>query len=203
MVQTIPQPLTFEEFLKWYPDDGGRYELIDGVIVEVNPTGNHEKLAAFVAGRIFLEIERLQLPYFLPRTCTVKPALPRMGYKPDIVVLNERELISEPLWQKASTIINGASAPLVVEVVSSNWRDDYLTKLRDYEEMGIPEYWIIDYLALGGRRLIGSPKQQTVTVYQWVDGEYQLQQFRRDEQIVSVIFPELKLIADQVFKAGE
>ena len=30
----------------------------------------------------------------------------------------------------------------VVEVVSTNWRDDYHNKFGDYEEMGIPEYWI-------------------------------------------------------------
>ena len=30
--------------------------------------------------------------------------------------------------------------------------------------MGIAEYWIVDYLGLGGRRCIGSPQQPTVTV---------------------------------------
>jgi Uma2 family endonuclease len=33
----------------------------------------------------------------------------------------------------------------------SNWRVDYLTKAGDYEEMGIPEYWIVDHLGLGIR----------------------------------------------------
>jgi len=47
--------------------------------------------------------------------------------------------------------------------VSTNWRDDYYNKLRDYvriasrrEEMGIEEYWIIDYAALGARKFIGT-----------------------------------------------
>ncbi len=40
---------------------------------------------------------------------------------------------------------------LIVEVVSNNWRNDYLLKAADYEEMGIPEYWIVDYAALGNR----------------------------------------------------
>ncbi|MDJ0717477.1 MAG: Uma2 family endonuclease [Prochloraceae cyanobacterium] len=52
----------------------------------------------------------------------------------------------------------------MVEVVSTNWRDDYALKMSDYESIGIDEYWIIDYLGIGGRRYIGSPKQPTFTV---------------------------------------
>jgi Uma2 family endonuclease len=62
---------------------------------------------------------------------------------------------------KASTLSVAASRPLVIEVVSTNWRDDYHLKYADYEEMGIFEYWIIDYAALGGRNFIGNPKQPT------------------------------------------
>ncbi len=46
-------------------------------------------------------------------------------------------------------------ASLVVEIVSSNWRDDYLIKLAEYEVLGIPEYWIVDYQGLDGTRYIG------------------------------------------------
>lgn len=42
MTQAIPKPLTFHEFLKHYPEDGKRYELIDGNIVEIRPVGQHE-----------------------------------------------------------------------------------------------------------------------------------------------------------------
>ncbi|WP_445305077.1 Uma2 family endonuclease [Microcoleus sp. Pol12B4] len=33
----------------------------------------------------------------------------------------------------------GSSARLIVEVVSTNWRDDYGYKLVDYEALGISE----------------------------------------------------------------
>jgi Uma2 family endonuclease len=37
----------------------------------------------------------------------------------------------------------GSSVPLIVEVTSTNWEDDYARKLEAYESMGIQEYWII------------------------------------------------------------
>ena len=36
MVQLLAQkPMSFDEFLDWYPDDGRRYELIEGGVVEM------------------------------------------------------------------------------------------------------------------------------------------------------------------------
>jgi Uma2 family endonuclease len=96
----------------------------------------------------------------------------------------------------------GASIPLVIEVVSTNWRDDYHLKFADFEEMGIPEYWIVDYAALGGRNFIGNPKQATISICNLVDGEYQISKFRDNDIIVSKTFPELNLTANQIFQAG-
>jgi Uma2 family endonuclease len=45
----------------------------------------------------------------------------------------------------------------VVEVVSTNWRDDYGLKLADYEAMGIVEYWIVDFRALGAAASSANP----------------------------------------------
>ena len=111
-------------------------------------------------------------------------------------------VINEPHWKKGSIITMGSSVRLAVEVVSTNWRDDYFLKASEYEEMGIPEYWIVDYLGLGGRKFIGTPKQPTLSVCQLVDGEYQVAQFRGDDLIESLAFPELRLTASQIFRAG-
>lgn len=203
MVRAIPKQLTFAEFLEWYPADGGIYELIEGEIIAVNPTGEHEEVIAFLVAELNLEIRRQQLPYFLPRTCTVKSLTPNTAYKPDVTILDRTAIEDEPLWKKSSTIIKGSSARLVIEVVSTNWRDDYGYKLIDYEVLNIPEYWIVDYLGLGGKRYIGSPKQPTVTVYQLVDEEYQFQQFRGNNKIISATFPELNVTAEQVLNAGK
>lgn len=200
MIQAIPKSLTFEEFLEWKPENG-RYELHNGVIVEMQPTGNHEEIIGFLAMELALEIRRLQLPYFFPKQALVKAPDSETGYVPDILVVSRNALSAEPLWQKSSTLTQGVSIPLVVEVVSTNWRDDYLKKLADYEALGIPEYWIVDYLALGGRRYTGSPKQPTISVHQLVEGEYQVSQFRGAERIISERFQDLTLTAEQVFAA--
>ena len=81
--------------------------------------------------------------------------------------------------------------------------DDYDHKRADYEAMGIPEYWIVEhYLGLGGRRYVGVPKQPTVTICQWIDGEYQMQQFHRGDLLISSTLPQLQLDTSQIFDAG-
>ena len=84
---------------------------------------------------------------------------------------------------------------------STNWRDDYLYKLAEYEALGILEYWIVDYLAMGAIRYIGSPTLP-VSVYTLVQGEYQLQQFRGGDRIVSITFPDLTITAADIFAAA-
>ncbi len=204
MVQAVPQLMTLEEFLDWYPDGYGRYELWNGVVIEMQPTGTHEQVGGFLGVKLGVEIERLALPYIIPRQALIKPIdTDKSGYNPDVIVLDQLALNEEPRWKKRSTITQGKSVRVVIEVVSTNWRDDYGHKFIDYEALQIREYWIVDYLGLGGRRYIGSPKQPTFSVYQLIDGEYQVQQFRDGERVISSAFPELKLTAGQVFAAGQ
>ncbi|TAO03283.1 MAG: Uma2 family endonuclease, partial [Phormidium sp. SL48-SHIP] len=181
MVAVQTHPLEFEAFLAQYPDDGRRYELIEGEVIAVLPTGPHEEIAGFLVAEFNLAIRRGGLAYTIPRACLLKPQAPRSGYQPDVAVCDRRQLRQEPLWKTASVIESGATVPLVVEVVSTNWRDDYGHKLIEYEAMGIQEYWLVDYRALGGVRYIGTPKQPTITIANLVEGEYQLQQFRRGD----------------------
>ncbi|GBF79878.1 Uma2 family endonuclease [Aphanothece sacrum] len=204
MVQVIAKtkPVTFEEFAQWKLE-GGLYELHDGVIIEMpQPVGEHEEVKGFLINELAFEYRRLNLPYFLPNQAFVKVPDGESAYLPDILILNRPNLVNEPLWKKSSTVTQGVSIPLVIEVVSTNWRVDYLTKVKDYEEIGIVEYWIVDYLGLGGRRFIGSPKQPTILIHELIDEEYQITQFRGDEVIVSPTFPELILTANQIFQAG-
>ena len=202
MTQALPKVVSLKEFVNWKPDNG-RYELHKGVIVEMpQPLGDHEEIIVFLVEKFTLEYSRLNLPYGIHKTVLVKPAEGETGYSPDVLLLNRPNLPSESLWKKQSTVTQSLSIPLVVEVVSTNWRDDYLDKAGDYEEIGIPEYWIVDYLGLGGRRFIGDPKQPTISIYQLVESEYQVSQFRKGDRIVSPTFPELNLTVQEIFDAG-
>ena len=203
MTQAIPKQVTFDEFITWYPENSEyRYELHEGIIVEMpKPKGKHSEVAGFISGELFVEIRRLQLPYFIPKECIVRSDDGESGYEPDVIVLDRDAIASEPRWERESIITMGRSIRLVVEVVSTNWQDDYLTKLRDYEALGLQEYWIVDYLGLGGRLHIGYPKHPTLSVHQLVEGEYEVQRFKEGDLIESPTFAQLNLTSEQVFRA--
>ena len=203
MVEAVPQLMTLEEFWDWYPDGYGRYELRNGVPIKMQPTGTHGQVGGFLSLELAVEIKRLQLPYIIPLEALIKPVdTDKSAYNPDVIVLDRTAIEDEPFWKQRSSITQGKSVRLAIEVVSTNWRDDYGHKLIDYEALEIPEYWIVDYLGLGGRRYIGSPKQPTFSVYQLIDGEYQGQQFQSSDRVISPTFPEFNLTAEQVFAAG-
>ena len=199
-ISPLPKPVSMEQFLEWYPElSEYRYELHRGVIIQMpKPRGKHSEVAGFSHDELAFKIRRENLPYFIPRECIVKVS-EDTGYEPDVIILERTALKSEPLWEKASTVQNGASIKLVIEVVSTNWQDDYDVKLAAYEEMGIPEYWVLDYAGLGGVRHIGKPKQPTLTVCTLVEGEYEVSRFRSEDQVVSLLFPTLALQAGALF----
>ncbi|MBD2137910.1 Uma2 family endonuclease [Anabaena sp. FACHB-1237] len=204
MIQTLTEIVTLEEFVNWLPDNSDvRYELHRGEIVTMaQPVGDHEEVKGFLTIKISAKIDGLNLPYVIPNQVIVRPEGKESGYFPDLLVLNRGNLANEQLWKKQSVISYGASIALIIEFVSTNWRDDYYVKYADYEEMGIAEYWIVDYAALGGRNFIGNPKQPTISVCNLVDGEYQISKFRDDERVISQVFSELNLTANQIFQAG-
>ncbi len=206
MVQSFTKTVTFEEFIAWYPDKGRHYELHDGIIVEMpKPTGKHSNLTGFLIEELILTIIQMGKRgiWTIPRESIVKASQEKSGYEPDIIVIDQDAVIAEPRWASESIIENAQSVKLVVEVVSTNWRDDYFKKRADYEEMGIPEYWIVDYAALGGRNFLGNPKEPTLSVYQLIEGEYQVRKFRGNDVIISPTFQDFNLIAEQIFQVGQ
>lgn len=193
MTSVASQSLTFEEFIAQYGDNP-RYELIDGELRDMEPTGPHKSVCGKVAGRLFVEILRLNLNWTIPKSCLIKPpAAEATALRPDVVVLDEVQLDSEPLWQREPILTSGRAIKLVVEVASKNWQDDYARKVEEYALLQIPEYWIIDFRALGGIDFIGKPKQPTFTVYQLVDDRYEGKLYRLESAIASPLFPELSL----------
>jgi Uma2 family endonuclease len=202
MTQTQPlqKLFTFDEFIEWYPNEGRRYELHNGVIIEMPPaTGDHTFIISFLLQVILPLIQFSKQPYLVSSSAFVKTPNEPSAYMPDMLVINHENLLNEPLWKKQSTLIYPESIPLIIEIVSTNWQDDYDKKFNDYEAMGIREYWIVDYAALGGRKYIGKPKIPTIFVCELIDAEYQMTPFRGSDRIVSPTFPLLNLTAQQVF----
>ena len=202
MIQALPKITTFQEFIDWLPENSDvRYELHHGNIVEMaQPVGEHEEIKGFLTIKLSGIIDRLDLPYLIPNQVIVRPDDKDSGYFPDVLVMNRANLPNESRWKKESILSSGASIPLVIEVVSTNWRDDYYSKFADYEEMGILEYWIVDYAALGGRNFIGNPKQPTISICNLVEGEYQISKFQNSDRLISQTFPDLNLTVNQVFQ---
>lgn len=201
MIQSPLKLISVDEFITRYGDDN-RYELIDGELIEMEPTGPHEQVAGYVGRKLNVEIDRQDTPYFIPHRCLIKLLGTDTAFRPDVIVLDQTRLIHEPLWQQEPVITLGGTIKLVAEVISTNWQNDYARKLEDYAILGIPEYWIVDYLGIGGREYIGKPKQPTLTICTLVEDEYQKQLFRSDDLLVSSIFPELQLTAQQIFDSS-
>lgn len=198
MTYTSSKLLTFEEFIAQYGDNT-RYELIDGQLRDVEPTGLHEAVAGSIAGRIYVEIFNSNFNWLIPKTCLIKPpAAEATALRPDVIVLDKAELSKEPLWSKEPIICNGSTIKLVAEVVSTNWQDDYARKVEEYAFLNIPEYWIVDFRGLGGLQFIGNPKQPTFTVCQLVNGVYQQQQYHLGDTISSELLQNLQLKLDDI-----
>ena len=204
MVQTNPRILSVDDFLALYgeEDQFDQYELIDGEVTDVEPTGLHEQVIGFIARKLNVEIDRLSLPYVIPHRFLIRVS-EQTALRPDVVVLDKTQLVHEPLWQYQPVITSGVAIKLIAEVVSTNWQNDYARKVEDYALLGVPEYWIADYLGLGGREYIGKPKQPTITLCQLADDLYVKAQFRAGDALVSQVFTELQLQAEAIFAAGQ
>lgn len=205
LIPSQSSPLSLQDFLVWDSGDDHLYELIEGEPMPMSdPTANHEDVADNLCDLLRLHCLEKNLP-FVPKRSKLISIGSRNGRdtarRGDIVVFAKAE------WERMKGLSSSAMAyiapPLVIEVVSTNWRDDYLTKLAEYESIGVKEYWIVDYAALGGMRYIGHPKQSTLSIYTMdpETGEFGMpQQFRGDNNIRSTVVPELAVTAQTLWQ---
>ncbi|WP_334312231.1 Uma2 family endonuclease [Oscillatoria sp. CS-180] len=141
MTQAIAPPLSFLEFLETTPEDGNRYELVNGERVQLMATRAHDDVADFIYDAFRDEVKRDRLNYKISRFASVKTRRDDgliQGRTPDVSVIDRAVWMSEP---KAYAALEDP-IQLAVEVSSTNWRDDYLYKLAEYETLDILEYWI-------------------------------------------------------------
>jgi Uma2 family endonuclease len=194
--------LSFEQFLRDYPDGQGSYELINGVLVEMRATRGHDQIADGLLFAFNDEIRRASLSLKVTNKVvlrTVDATGQEQGRLPDVSVIDKAQWDANPSAYAAFR----EPIQLAVEVVSTNWEDDYLDKLDEYQRLGIAEYWIVDYLTQASRSYLGNPKVATVFVYSLNGlGQYEMAVYRGDDRIRSLTFPELRLTAAQVL-SGE
>jgi Uma2 family endonuclease len=186
--------MTLEEFLAY--DDGteARYELVDGVLVQMgaeNPVNCRIAMFLVIAfARLGLTERELAIGHQIAVNSTQATAR-----QPDLIVHSPES--STAILDDGKLLREGLPAPLlVVEVVSSSKTDqkshdrDYVEKPGEYAGRGIQEYWIID------------PDYAWVKVGVLRDGVYDFVTFQGDAVIISPAFPALTLTAEAVLRAG-
>jgi Uma2 family endonuclease len=129
--------ITFEEFLSGY--DGVHAEWVDGTVFLVSP-GNtpQSRLTRFLSGVIQVWAEengRLGEAFIAPLSVKMEAS----AREPDVFFF-----LREHFDRVHKTFVDGAP-DLVIEIISRDTRGvDRGEKFYEYEQAGIPEYWLID-----------------------------------------------------------
>jgi Uma2 family endonuclease len=200
MTQTVlNQPLSFEDYIDFCSQTDERYELVKGELIRMTPpTWLHLKIAKFLEQVFDRAIQQLGYDWEAFRESGQRTD-DNSSRLPDVVIV-PIEAIKPTLNQSA---VLQVPSLLAVEIVSpSSATDDYMGKLKEYQLLGIPEYWVVDHEAIGAAKYIGFPKMPTLSIYELVNGKYQVSQFRGVDKIVSPTLANLQLTAEQVFRGG-
>lgn len=195
MVQAKPKFQSFEEYLAVDPENlpEGRYEYVDGDLVELMPEGEENDGIANYLFYLLVQANITPPKLIRPGRCEVEvPGKPRTRF-PDLVILDPAH---PDLTKRRLTITQAMPAPrLVAEVVSPGKKNrdrDYIAKRKQYAACGIPEYWLID------------PEMQAITVLALVEQQYvEHGVFKGETRLHSALFGLLPLTATQVLKAGD
>jgi Uma2 family endonuclease len=188
------QPMTLEAYLDYDDGTDTRYELVDGLLVDMGAESDVNVVIGSFLFSIFLQY----VPYYCVRRGTeieVSGQAANTRY-PDLVVVDEAGAAALAGKKRSLVTLDMPAPRLVVEVVSSSDTNsqsrerDYVAKRREYAQRGIAEYWIVDPLAA------------VVLILTLAGQEYQEQRFVGDESLVSPGFPGLQLSAEQVLQAG-
>lgn len=191
MTQTKLRFSSFEEYLSYSEEAENFYELYNGELIELPPeSGKNVGIANFLFFQLALIIGHLRV-----RGQGLELEVrgePRNRY-PDLTIIRTEHLQQ---IEKRNTIRLTMLPPLlVVEVVSPGELQhdrDYVAKRNQYEERGIPEYWLID------------PETESITVLALSNQAYhEVGYFQKSELITSPLFPNLNLTAKMILNAGE
>ncbi len=183
MATIVAPKLTYKD-LQAMPDDGMRYELIDGeVYMTPSPSRRHQRTASNLhfALREFVESRHLGTVFFAPFDVVFGE---RTALQPDLLFVRAEN-------RRIITDANVQGAPdLVIEILSpTNASFDRGTKLQVYARAGVPEVWYFD------------PETETAEILNLAaGGRYELTaRLSGDATIPSTVLPGLRLTLRQVF----
>ena len=190
MTVVTDRRMTLRDFLTYDDGTGRRYELVDGILVEMASESTINTLiAAFLVKFFFKTLEFDEVGFKQKIEVTSSHATAR---DPDLIIHSEDSATAIQGRAEACLFLNEPNPRLVIEVVSPgdettlNYQRDYLQKPREYANRGIPEMWQID------------PSRDRVRVLILEGRIYRVTQFMGQDTIVSPTFPTLNLTASQV-----
>ena len=187
MLVVKPRFTTFEEYLQYDDNSEKLYELFNGELIEVPPESG---LNFQIANRIFF-VFALMLGTDRVRGHGLELEVrgePKNRY-PDLTIIREEHI---QLLSKRNTIRLQMAPPLlVIEVVSPGEiqrERDYIAKRMQYQDSGIPEYWIVD------------PQTKAILVLELRGNTYiEVGNFSNDDLLPSPGFGALNLKVSEVF----
>ncbi len=190
MVQLKQRFQSFEEYLSYDDGTDNLYELFNGELIEVPPESGFN---VEIATLLLLEFAR-QVGYRRVRGHGLELEVrgePRNRY-PDLTVIHDDQI--EPLRRRNTLRISMGPPMLVVEIVSPGEvqrNRDYIAKRTQYQDLGIPEYWIVD------------PQTARVLVLELRDGVYsEAMTLSGEDELRSPQLGSLNVTAQALFDAA-
>lgn len=191
MTQTKLRFSSFEDYLAYSDDTERLYQLYNGELVELPPeSGENVGIANFLFCQFALIIGHLRVRgQGLELEVSGEP---RNRY-PDLTIIRQEHIAQ---IKDRNTIRRSMLPPLlVIEVVSPGelqHERDYIAKRRQYEELGIPEYWLVD------------PERKIVTILSLSSQTYrEIAALQGKAFLASPTFPQLQLTAQSILSAGQ
>ena len=188
-LSTETQLLTFEDYLRHDDSTDTRYELMNGVLVEIPPASEENN---DIARKLLFELAKhLPIALLAYKDTEIEVTGRRATCRiPDLLVHTEASKAAIAGTTRATITRDMPPPVLVVEVVSpgqTNRERDYRYKHTEYAGRGITEYWIVD------------PESRQVTLCLWVNGQYEDRAYSGVEVLQSTVVPGFGLTVAQIF----
>jgi Uma2 family endonuclease len=196
MTVATEKRMSLEEYLNYEDGTDTRYELVDGVLVEMGAESPiNSRIAVFLI-TVFAQWG-LQSDWIGIKQMLQVDSAYITARDPDLMIHSEASAVAfDDGRQEACLRLSEPNPLVVIEIVSpggeatDNYKRDYERKPQEYAQRGIPEMWQVD------------PSRSWVRIGVLVDGVYAFTTFQGDAAIVSPTFPDLALTAEAILRAG-